>query len=117
MFRVNMWLVESLSRLSCLFLTCTRVEKSNARDFANSSSLPLVCWHGVNDDATSCDQVFQTLSNDTYTLSIQIGDSLEADKYNSVFMGMMEQVNNGFRYFRCLDIKSNVYNRFPQAAI
>ena len=90
--RVSMWLVESLSRLSCLFLTCTRLESSNASDYTNSSSLPLVCWHGVNDDAQSCDQVFQTLPNDTYTLSIQIGDSLEADKYNSVFLGMMEQV-------------------------
>ena len=52
----------------------------------------MVCWHGVNDDSQSCDQVFLTLPNDTYTLSVQIGDSLEEDKYNSVFMDMISQV-------------------------
>ena len=36
--------------------------------------------------------IFRTLPEDVYTLSIQIGESLEADKYNSVFMEMMEQV-------------------------
>ena len=36
--------------------------------------------------------IFRTLSEDVYTLSIQIGESLEVDKYNSVFMEMMEQV-------------------------
>ena len=46
----------------------------------------------VNDNAASCDQVFASLPNETYTLAIQLGDTLEADKYNSVFMGMMEQV-------------------------
>ena len=46
----------------------------------------------VNDNAASCDQVFATLPNETYSLAIQLGDTLEADKYNSVFMGMMEQV-------------------------
>lgn len=37
--------------------------------------------------------IFRTLSEDVYTLSIQIGESLEVDKYNSVFMEMMEQVD------------------------
>ena len=49
----------------------------------------------VNDNAASCDEVFATLPNETYTLAIQLGDTLEADKYNSVFMGMMEQVGSG----------------------
>ena len=88
-----MWLVETLSRLSCLFLTCTSTNKSDETIF-NNSTLPVVCWHGVNDDSQSCDQVFQTLPNDTYTLSVQIGDSLEEDKYNSVFMDMISQVTS-----------------------
>ena len=28
----------------------------------------------------------------TVILIIQVGDTLEADKYNSIFMGMMDQV-------------------------
>ena len=55
--------------------------------------IPVVCWHGINDNSESCKTVFSTLPNGTYTLSIQIGDTLEADQYNSVFMDMMDQVH------------------------
>ena len=36
--------------------------------------------------------IFAALNSSTETLSIQVGDSLEADKYNSIFMGMLDQV-------------------------
>ena len=29
----------------------------------------------------------------TVIIIIQVGDTLEADKYNSIFMGMMDQVS------------------------
>ena len=93
-----MWLIETLQ---CLFVSCSSQINSeslassvniNRSSGHNYSSIPVVCWHGVNDDAKSCDMIFRTLSEDVYTLSIQIGESLEVDKYNSVFMEMMEQV-------------------------
>ena len=86
-----------------MFLTCSNSGSNDGESLASlnvnrssysNSSVPVVCWHGVNDDAKSCDMIFRTLPEDVYTLSIQIGDSLEADKYNSVFMEMMEQVKN-----------------------
>jgi len=96
-----MWLIETLQ---CLFVSCSSPRNSeslassvniNRSSGHNYSSIPVVCWHGVNDDAKSCDMIFRTLSEDVYTLSIQIGESLEVDKYNSVFMEMMEQVDQG----------------------
>ena len=75
---------------------------------SDTDILPVVCWHGINDDARSCDMIFATLNSSTETLSIQVrhnhhhhyhdsdhqvGDTLEADKYNSIFMGMMDQVS------------------------
>ena len=90
-----MWLVETLT---CLLTSCV---PKNIRERPVTTmavkvdnyvdKLPVVCWHGINDDARSCDMIFATLNN-TQTLSIQIGDTLEADKYNSVFMAMIDQV-------------------------
>ena len=86
-----MWLLDSLS---CLLLSCpdsgplTPSQRSSART-------PVVCWHGVNDDADSCAGLLSTLPTDVYTVSIRLGQSLEQDKYNSVFLGMMEQVKAG----------------------
>ena len=95
----NMWLVDSLS---CLFLSCssssikTNSHTVNDENFLKSENFsahpPVVCWHGINDNSESCKTVFSTLPNGTYTLSIQIGVTLEADQYNSVFMDMMDQV-------------------------
>ena len=56
---------------------------------------PVVCWHGFNDDSDSCAGILSTIPGDVYTLSIRLGESLEEDKYNSVFRGMMEQVRAG----------------------
>ena len=89
-----------------LILTAPHIQNrltSRARDNLSSKGrdstvivIVLCSWNRmsthVNDNAASCDQVFATLPNETYTLAIQLGDTLEADKYNSVFMGMMEQV-------------------------
>ena len=57
---------------------------------------PVVCWHGFNDDSDSCAGLLSTLPEDVYTVSIRLGDSLEADRYDSVFSGMMEQVRAGY---------------------
>ena len=57
--------------------------------------LSVVCWHGFNDDSESCNGILSTIPGDVYTLSIRLGESLEEDKYNSVFRGMMEQVRDG----------------------
>ena len=93
-----MWLVDTLS---CLLVTCSTSESDIHNNVnitrADNDSLPVVCWHGVNDNSDSCNMVFNTLPDDIITVSIQIGDSLESDKYNSVFMGMMEQVFNAVK--------------------
>ena len=106
----NMWLVDSLS---CLFLSCssssikTNSHTVNDENFLKSENFsahpPVVCWHGINDNSESCKTVFSTLPNGTYTLSIQIGVTLEADQYNSVFMDMMDQVH----LFICLSSVSS----------
>ena len=90
-----MWLVDTLT---CLLTSCspTNIRERPVTTMAVKvdnyvDKLPVVCWHGINDDARSCDMIFATLNN-TQTLSIQIGDTLEADKYNSVFMAMIDQV-------------------------
>ena len=88
-----------------LILTAPHIQNRltlRVRDYASKGRdstvivIVLCSWNRmsthVNDNAASCDQVFATLPNETYTLAIQLGDTLEADKYNSVFMGMMEQV-------------------------
>ena len=94
-----MWLVDTLT---CLLMSCApaniRVSSEEAAvnnqnvTSDNRDGLPVVCWHGVNDDARSCDMIFSTLNSSRETLSIQVGDTLEADKYNSIFMGMLDQV-------------------------
>ena len=61
----------------------------------SSLRTPVVCWHGFNDDSDSCAGLLSTIPGDVYTLSIRLGESLEEDKYNSVFRGMMEQVRAG----------------------
>ena len=75
----------SLYSLPCLLLPC----------LTTGLRTPVVCWHGFNDDSDSCAGLLSTLPEDVYTLSIRLGDTLEADKYNSVFRGMMEQVDLG----------------------
>merc|ERR1711936_241153 len=39
--------------------------------------------------------LLSTLPTDVYTVFIKLGQSLEQGKYNSVFLGMMEQVRAG----------------------
>ena len=85
-----MWIVDTLT---CLLTSCSPAStQENSPVPLINDSLPVVCWHGVNDDARSCDMIFAALNSSTETLSIQVGDSLEADKYNSIFMGMLDQV-------------------------
>ena len=80
--------------------TWGRVTLGNEEAVTNSdNSLPVVCWHGINDNARSCDMIFAALNSSTETLSIQVGDSLEADKYNSIFMGMLDQVTQSGEHF------------------
>ena len=92
-----MWLVDTLT---CLLTSCSPANIMDdspvtlLNEEATSDSLPVVCWHGVNDNARSCDMIFAALNSSTETLSIQVGDSLEADKYNSIFMGMLDQVTS-----------------------
>jgi len=59
-------------------------------------SLPVVCWHGVNDNAQSCNGPFNTIKQtipDVYTLAIMIGDNLEEDLTNSVLMKADTQIS------------------------
>ena len=42
--------------------------------------------------------IFAALNSSTETLSIQVGDSLEADKYNSIFLGMLDQVTQSHQH-------------------
>merc|ERR1712154_27269 len=61
-----------------------------------ASSLPVVCWHGVNDNAQSCNGPFNTIKQtipDVYTLAIMIGDNLEQDELNSVLMKANTQID------------------------
>jgi len=60
------------------------------------SSLPVVCWHGVNDNAQSCNGPFNTIKQtipDVYTLAIMIGDNLDQDTANSVLMRADTQIS------------------------
>ena len=75
------------SSLSSLLLPCLSL--------ATRLRTPVVCWHGFNDDSESCQGILSTIPGDVYTLSIRLGESLEEDKYKSVFRGMMEQVRDG----------------------
>ena len=87
-----------MDTLSCLLVTCSSDNTEDVSDNivnitrGDNDSWPVVCWHGVNDNSDSCNTVFNTLPDDIITVSVQIGDTLESDKYNSVFMNMMEQV-------------------------
>merc|ERR1711953_950513 len=60
------------------------------------ASLPVVCWHGVNDNAQSCNGPFNTIKQtipDVYTLAIMIGDNLEEDLTTSVLMEADTQIS------------------------
>ena len=69
-----MWLVDTLT---CLFMSCApaHIERSpvttSMGEDVTSDALPVVCWHGINDDSRSCDMIFASL-NSTETLSIQV---------------------------------------------
>jgi len=61
-----------------------------------TTTTPVVCWHGVNDNANSCTtplNVVKEAAPDTYTLSVMIGDDLEMDTANSVLMKANDQVS------------------------
>merc|ERR1712215_329056 len=63
---------------------------------STSGSTPVLCWHGVNDNANSCTtplNVVKEAAPDTYTLSVMIGDDLEMDTANSVLMRANDQVS------------------------
>ena len=62
-----------------------------------AASLPVVCWHGVNDNADSCNGplgAVAAVQPDIHTVRVMIGDSLQADTANSVLMRANDQVMN-----------------------
>eukprot|EP00091_Calanus_sinicus_P009782 TRINITY_DN22741_c0_g1_i1.p1 TRINITY_DN22741_c0_g1~~TRINITY_DN22741_c0_g1_i1.p1 ORF type:complete len:279 (-),score=68.94 TRINITY_DN22741_c0_g1_i1:161-997(-) len=61
-----------------------------------ASSTPVICWHGVNDNANSCSTPLRVVKEsipDVYTLKVMIGDDLEMDTANSVLMRASDQVS------------------------
>merc|ERR1712241_2689 len=59
-------------------------------------STPVLCWHGVNDNANSCStplSVVQDSIPDVYTVSVMIGEDLEMDTANSILMKATDQVS------------------------
>lgn len=61
-----------------------------------SASTPVVCWHGVNDNARSCSSPLSVVKEsipDAYTLAVMIGDDLEMDTANSILMKSNDQVS------------------------
>jgi len=59
-------------------------------------SLPVVCWHGVNDNAASCNGPISHIQEsipDLYSVSVMIGDNLDMDTANSVLMKADDQIS------------------------
>lgn len=62
----------------------------------SDGSLPLVCWHGIEYDSRNCDipvRVAKEAIPDLYAVKVQIGESYELDKANSVLMRTSDQVS------------------------
>jgi len=77
------------------------------------ASLPVVCWHGVNDNAQSCNGPFNTIRQtipDVYTLAIMIGDNLEQDEFNSVLMKANTQIDRACEILQSDPNLSSGYN-------
>merc|ERR1712223_1393306 len=60
-----------------------------------SGSLPILCWHGVNDNANSCNGPINAAREeipDVYAVKVQIGEDLAMDEANSILMRANDQV-------------------------
>jgi len=60
------------------------------------ASLPILCWHGVNDNANSCNSPISVAREeipDLYAVKVQIGDDLAMDEANSILMRANDQVS------------------------
>ena len=100
-----------LSSLSTAVVSCA--------PSSSSSPVPVVCWHGVNDNArrfqfyqfwcqskyhycnglscSSCDGALnhiKQINPDVYTVALMIGDDLDMDTTNSVLMKANDQVKS-----------------------
>merc|ERR1711892_794835 len=62
----------------------------------SSTPTPVICWHGVNDNANSCSTPLRVVADnipDTYTLSVMIGEDLAMDTANSILMTASDQIS------------------------
>merc|ERR1712223_209975 len=60
-----------------------------------SGALPILCWHGVNDNANSCNGPINAAREeipDVYAVKVQIGEDLAMDEANSILMRANDQV-------------------------
>ena len=63
---------------------------------SSCQSLPLVLWHGVNDNAASLEPIVQRLQAaipGVYIHNLMIGSDNDMDKFNSVFMDPHKQLD------------------------
>merc|ERR1711990_1400559 len=80
---------EKMDAVNLLFLFLARLT------FA-LGSLPILCWHGVNDNANSCNSPISVAREeipDLYAVKVQIGDDLAMDEANSILMRANDQVS------------------------
>lgn len=60
-----------------------------------TTPVPIVTWHGVNDNANSCngmiDEIKKTIP-DVHVLNVMIGEDMTEDEYNSILMHSNDQV-------------------------
>jgi len=84
------------SGLDQLWLTATMLPLLLlATTSSTSASLPVVCWHGVNDNANSCNAPIREAREeipDLYAVKVMIGEDLAMDEANSVLMRANDQV-------------------------
>jgi len=82
--------------IQCYIFSCSTPPTSTIITNNTTSTLPLVTWHGFNDDADSCTGLIDTVVGvvpGLYVRNVMVGDTMEEDKFNSVFMQMNEQVS------------------------
>lgn len=94
----------NLSFLSILLLSTISLVRS---------SLPVVTWHGINNNAAGNEDVVRALKEaipDLYVVNVMIGADNDADKLNSVMMTANNQVEYVCRMIQSDPALANGYN-------
>merc|ERR1711909_223440 len=68
---------------------CRNIGQQSGRATNTSTPVPIVTWHGVNDNANSCNGMINEIKKtlpDVHVLNVKIGEDTTEDEYNSILI-------------------------------